>query len=118
MEELIKAIEEQGWQVRITEQDNLKIAELERFTPAKHDFVIEVQTFEKFTAEEFINALDECCENYDVDYETYIWLGDDGHGKNGAPYHIKDILADKEWELGKLKELSTRIKTKFNIKQK
>ena len=116
MEELIKAIEEQGWQVSITEQDGLKIAELGRFTPAKHDFIIEVQTFENFTAEIFSAALDECCENYDVDYETYIWLGSDGHGKNGAPYHIKDILADKEWELNKLKELSTKIKATFNIK--
>lgn len=117
MEELIKAIEEHGWQVHITEQDGQKIAELERFAPGGEDFVTSVW-FGGGTTEEFANALDEYCENYDVDYETYIWLGDDGHGKNGAPYHIKDILADKEWELGKLKELSTRIKTKFNIKQK
>ena len=117
MEELIKAIEKQGWQVRITEQDNQKIAELERFAPVGEDFVTSVW-FGHGTAEEFAAALDECCKNFDVDYETYIWLGSDGHGKNGAPYHIKDILADKEWELNKLKELSTKIKTTFNIKQK
>ena len=33
-------------------------------------------------------------ENFDVDEEAYIWIGSDGHGKNGAPYHIADIVKD------------------------
>ena len=32
----------------------------------------------------------------DVDEEAYIWIGSDGHGKNGAPYHIADIVKDME----------------------
>jgi len=35
-------------------------------------------------------------DNYDADYETSLWIGEDGHGKNGAPYHIKDIVEDME----------------------
>lgn len=31
-------------------------------------------------------------DNYDADYETSLWIGEDGHGKKGAPYHIKNIL--------------------------
>ena len=33
-------------------------------------------------------------DSFDVDYETSLWIGDDGHGKNGAPHHIRDILDD------------------------
>lgn len=44
-------------------------------------------------------------DSFDVDYETYIWLGDDGHGKNGAPYRMIDLWNDmndfhkKIWKL-------------------
>ena len=34
--------------------------------------------------------------NYDPDYETYLWKSSDGHGINGAPYHIRDILAEHD----------------------
>ena len=29
-------------------------------------------------------------------YETYLWLDSDGHGKNGAPYDMKDLYEDME----------------------
>lgn len=45
---------------------------------------------------ELWGELDDFYESYDPDYETYLWIGEDGHGKNGAPYHIKDILEAKE----------------------
>lgn len=35
-------------------------------------------------------------ESFDVDEEAYLWIGPDGHGQNGAPYHIKDIVSDME----------------------
>ena len=56
--------------------------------------------------EEIRGKLDDLHENFDVDYETYIWLGNDGHGRSGAPYHIKDLLADMEEVDEKLKQLS------------
>ena len=43
-----------------------------------------------------VNALREVHDNFDIDYETSIWIGEDGHGKNGAPYHISDILETKK----------------------
>jgi len=46
-------------------------------------------------AEWFLDAY----TDYDVNYETYIWLDNTGHGKDGAPREIADLLADKqEWE--------------------
>ena len=35
-------------------------------------------------------------QDFDVSYETSLWIGSDGHGKNGAPYEIKDIYEDME----------------------
>ena len=35
-------------------------------------------------------------ECFDPDEEAYLWIGEDGHGRNGAPYHIRDIVADME----------------------
>ena len=47
-----------------------------------------------------INSLFEHIEDYyedfDVDYETYIWLDQWGHGKNGAPYRLRTVLEDSE----------------------
>ena len=40
----------------------------------------------------FLIALD----NFDVSEQTYIWLDESGHGKNGAPYEMKDVLGDME----------------------
>ena len=46
--------------------------------------------------ENFLQELEKYYEAYDPDYEAYPWIGPDGHGKNGAPYHIKDIVCDME----------------------
>ena len=52
-----------------------------------------------FKADRFENLLRSMAEwisDFDVDAEAALWIGDDGHGKNGAPYHIKDIVEDME----------------------
>ena len=43
--------------------------------------------------ENFLQELEKYYEAYDPDYEAYPWIGPDGHGKNGAPYHIKTLCA-------------------------
>ena len=40
--------------------------------------------------------IDDYYEGFDPDYEASLWIGKDGHGLRGAPYHIKDIVADME----------------------
>lgn len=64
---------------------------------------------EKNNPASVIDAVNIIYENYDVDYETYIWLGKDGHGANGAPYHIKDILDDKQLVEDSLYELKYKL---------
>lgn len=55
------------------------------------DFVLAISYKEK-SLQSFVFQIENYLKNFDVDYETSIWIGKDGHGKNGAPYHIKDIL--------------------------
>ena len=35
-------------------------------------------------------------EGYDPSEEAILWCDSSGHGKKGAPYHLKDIIADME----------------------
>lgn len=48
------------------------------------------------TIEELAEDAYAAYENFDVDEETALWIGSDGHGTNGAPYHIRDILEEFE----------------------
>lgn len=48
-------------------------------------------------------------EGYDPEEETMLWLGDDGHGKNGAPYRMRDVLSDMEDAESRLEELAIAL---------
>lgn len=87
MNETIENIAELcGWKVYI---DNT-IFEFEKMIGTQ-DFVFAISYKEK-SLQSFVFQIENYLKNFDVDYETSIWIGEDGHGKNGAPYHIKDIL--------------------------
>ncbi len=43
-----------------------------------------------------IENMSDYYESYDPDEEASLWIGPDGHGKNGAPYRITDIVKDME----------------------
>lgn len=76
------------------------------YTNGGQDVCKEIDLNDWNDVDEIREKLDDLYENFDVDYETYIWLGNDGHGQSGAPYHIKDVLADMESVDEKLKQLS------------
>lgn len=95
IEELIKIAESDSWTVTEEEYTNWKGLLFSRRSPAGKDFSISTGPFE--SAEELLEHIKEYHDNFDVDYETYIWLDSDGHGKNGAPYHIKDVVEDMEY---------------------
>jgi len=48
------------------------------------------------TAEKIIAEIREYHDNFDCSEETYLWLDESGHGKNGAPYDMKDVYEDME----------------------
>lgn len=43
-----------------------------------------------------VQSMSEYYEGFDVDAEAYLWLDSNGHGKNGAPYRMRDVLDDME----------------------
>ena len=90
MKQLINKIKELGWQV----QKDGDYYELGKFSPAGHDFWISVEC--NGDAGNFINELYEVYENFDVSYETYLWLDDEGHGRKGAPWDMRDLYNDME----------------------
>ena len=68
-------------------------------TPNGQDFQTTiVLPDKKYTLDSFLDSmlheLYVWLNNYDEDYETYLWIGHDGHGQNGAPCHISAILQD------------------------
>ena len=44
-------------------------------------------------------------QNFDPSKEASLWLEDTGHGKNGAPHDMEDVLNDMKEVKGALKKL-------------
>ena len=63
-----------------------------KISPAGQDFNFEVDI--GCDIEDFLDIVDNCYQNFDVSYETYLWLDNTGHGKNGAPCELEDVLED------------------------
>lgn len=109
MEKLRKIIESQNWDFNAEESpDGSYIFTLFDFGKFGKDLTTEF-TLAKYSVINFLNALDCFIENYDVDYETYLWLDNMGHGTRGAPYCIQDILEENEEYLSRLEKLSDCI---------
>lgn len=72
---------------------NAYSCDIQKYSPAGQDcnFTLDM---EKDNPASAAKALDELYENYDPDEETMLWIGPDGYGKNGAPYHMSDVLND------------------------
>lgn len=94
IEELIKIAESDSWTVTEEEYTNGKGLLFSKRSPAGQDFSISTGPFE--SAEELINSIHQRYVEFDADSETYLWLDNEGHGKNGAPYRMRDVLEDME----------------------
>lgn len=66
-----------------------------QYTPAGQDFSFPV-TMQGKDLDSLVGNIKEYYDNFDVDEETYLWLDETGHGKNGAPYRMKDVIEDME----------------------
>ena len=94
-EKQIEKIEELGFIVRRDEDDGMY--RFSKGSSAGQDFFFEVEPGEDlFDLSENVYRY---YESYDVSEETALWIDSTGHGKNGAPHDIEDIVADmKECE--------------------
>lgn len=96
-EKIIAIAEENGWQVHIagSGNDDKVILEFSKFTPYGQDFNFQAG-MERDDLQTLIDSIIYFLDGFDPDSEAYLWLGPDGHGKNGAPYNMKDIVEDME----------------------
>lgn len=93
-QKIISIAEKEDWSVHVSELKNKCVQfEFSQFTPAGQDFNFSAEMTNRDT-QTLIKNIKEYYENFDPDMEAYLWIGENGHGKNGAPYHIKDIVDD------------------------
>lgn len=88
---LFEKAQELGWTVS-HEDENIYL--FGKYSSAGQDFNILIDTEADPTL--FLNNLYERYSDFDISEEAYLWLDDTGHGKNGAPYDMKDVYEDME----------------------
>lgn len=74
-----------------------------KYSSAGQDFNFSIDIGEN--QEEFANNILDYYNNFDVSEETYLWLDGSGHGRDGAPYDMKDVYEDMEECKGFIYEL-------------
>ena len=105
--------QEKGWSVNVEDKNETRVLfEFHRYTKYGQDFLFNAD-MQGEDIDSLIASVKEYYEGFDPDYEAYLWIGDDGHGKNGAPYHIKDIVADMEDAEEQIYELLQAFEMEF-----
>jgi hypothetical protein len=99
-----------GWQVSTNRHENVVAFDFQRYTDKGQDFNVCIEMKDD-DFDNFLHELEQYYESFDPDYEAYLWIGSDGHGKNGAPYHIKDIVSDMEEAEKTIEKLYETLKT-------
>lgn len=82
-----KVANELNWEVNWENKSVL----FSKSSPCGQDFNVEL---DYKNLGEIEDKLREYYDSYDPNYEAYLWLDDNGHGKNGAPYEMIDVYND------------------------
>jgi hypothetical protein len=110
LEKLQDKAEKLGWSMKIYED----YISLTTYSPQEqehfHEISIKHQPDGEIDYMSMMDELYECVDAFDVEEETMLWVDEDGHGKNGAPYRLKDLLKDMEW----CKKQSMKLYKKLN----
>lgn len=110
LENLQEQVEKLGWSMKIYED----YVVLTTYSPEEQEHSHEITLKHLENGDVDFHSLSEdlydCAEGFDVEENTMLWVDSDGHGKNGAPYHLKDVLKDMEW----CKKQSLKLYKKVN----
>lgn len=90
-QKLVDMIEDNEFHISYGDE---RIIEFEKFSSMGHDFIFCIDT--KGDLELFRDNILAYYNDFDVSEETYYWLDNCGHGKNGAPYDMLDVYKDIE----------------------
>ena len=111
LERIIALASGLGWQVTTQKKKRYLVEfEFQQYTKMGQDFNF-CAVMKGNDINSLIENIEEYYEGFAPDYEAYLWIGTDGHGKNGAPYHIKDIVSDMEEVETMIDKLCERLKT-------
>lgn len=113
IDRITEIAEEDGWSVYVEEmEDRGDMIEFTfgKYTDVGQDFSFSVE-MKDGDIDTVIEDIDNYYENYDPDEEALLWVGSDGHGKKGAPYHLTDIVKD-------MKQCETYIGELFDLLDK
>ena len=88
-----KIADDLAWNVKI---DDCNI-NFQKYSSLNQECCFNLEIAETF--KEFCDIFYNYYQGFDCSYETYLWLDETGHGKNGAPYEMIDAYNDmKEYE--------------------
>lgn len=91
----IRKICGKDWEFNVYPDDDSVTADL-KYLGIDYDSTQEFSPEDTADLHTFAEAVENFYENFDPDYETHLWLGPDGHGKNDAPYSMRVILDEME----------------------
>ena len=113
VDNIIEIAEEDWWNVYNGDPGyNTVDLEFAKGTSAGQDFSFQI-AIKSSSIDDFITAVDDYYESYDPDEEASLWIGPDGHGINGAPYRITDIIRDMEECEENIKQLLEQFNQKL-----
>ena len=94
--QLLKTADGLGWHTSPCNFANETGYELSKYSPAGQDFIVSIESTSDGTEspETLIKNLEEYINGYDPSAEALLWTGPDGHGHNGAPHELEDIISD------------------------
>lgn len=110
IDRITELAEADDWSVdaeELKDQDNVVGFTFGKYSDAGQDFSFYVE-MKDGDIDTLIENIDSYHDGYDPDEEAMLWLGPDGHGMNGAPYRMSDVLKDMEQcesNVGKLLEI-------------
>lgn len=105
IEKITEIGEKKGWKVDFSENDKTHVdVYFYRYSPAGQDFYMSIEIVDN-DPEVFLQNLSDYYENFDPDGEALNWCDKEGHGINGAPKRLKDIIIDFEEIEKEIKEL-------------
>ena len=96
IKQLIETASRLGWKVSPCNFSGETGYEISQYSPAGQDFNVSIESTKNGveSPEVLIKNLEEYIDGYDPSEEALLWVGPDGHGHNGAPYDLENIISD------------------------
>ena len=104
IEQLLDRAENLGWS--IDEYDN--DIEFQIYSPEGQDFVMTIEKTHDIDI--FLTNIYEYYDCYDPSERAIAWTDKSGHGINGAPHDLEDIIDDMKWCKNAILELWRELK--------